>query len=191
MASISLDPVSKTYRIQFRYGGRQFNRSLKTKSERDAKAIRGRVDETLALLSRGRLQLPPGADPGTFILSDGKLEGKPVIVIPKELTLPGLFDAYNASLPEGAKEANTLRTEKIHQAHARRLLGPVLVASITFKEVQAYADRRGKERFRGRPTNPETIRKGCDRASATRFGEKRLLFCPRGPSVPMMLVREP
>ena len=34
------------------------------------------MEETIRLLKRGRIELPPGADAGTFILSDGKLNGK-------------------------------------------------------------------------------------------------------------------
>ena len=37
---------------------------------------------------------------------------------------------------------------------------------------------------------PYAISKGCDRASATYFGGIRKFFCPRGPSVPMTIVRE-
>ncbi len=153
MASITPDPASGIFRIEFRYGGRQFQRSLKMADENEAEATRGCVEETLILLRRGRLQLPPGADPGTFILSDGRLTGKPVLEAPPEaLTLAQLFDLYRRSLPEGAKERNTLRTEGIHQAHALRLLGAATPAtSLTLRDVQAYADRRARERSAAAP----------------------------------------
>ena len=76
MASIEFDKASDRYRIRFRYGGKPFKRSLKTSEEREARSILGRVEETIRLMERGRLDLPPDADPGVFILSDGKLNRK-------------------------------------------------------------------------------------------------------------------
>jgi hypothetical protein len=67
MASIDLDPKSGNYYIRFRYGGMLFRRSLKTKDRREANAIRGRVTETILLVQRGRLEVPPEADPGIFL----------------------------------------------------------------------------------------------------------------------------
>ncbi len=77
MASIHLDRRSGNYFIRFRYGGMSFKRSLKISDRREANAIRGRVAETILLVERGRLEIPPDADPGIFLLSDGKRNGKP------------------------------------------------------------------------------------------------------------------
>src|SRR3954447_19815715 len=113
MASIKLDPAgSGFYRIQFRYGGRQFNKSLKIRSEQEAAAIAGRVEETLALLRRGRLSIPEGADVGSFILSDGKLTGRPILPKTTEaLSLDRLIHLYQES-PPPSKEAGTVRGER-------------------------------------------------------------------------------
>src|SRR5438128_1653006 len=75
----SLEKRGDTYRAKFRYGGRQFSCSLKTGELKDAQSLLGRLEENLALLERGRLELPPGADLGLFLLSDGKLNRKPVV----------------------------------------------------------------------------------------------------------------
>ncbi len=123
--TIIKDPKSGYYRIAFRYGQQQFTRSLKTKDERKAEAICGQVEITLSDLLRGRLVMPPDADAGTFILSDGKLPQKPVPapLRPAAATIGDLVSAYDTSLPAGAKESNTLRTEKIHARHVERILG--------------------------------------------------------------------
>ena len=164
MASIAVDRGSGFFRIVFWYGGKQYRRSLKVKDERRAEAIRGRVEETLAFIQLGRLTIPPDADPGTFILSDGKLERKPVVVAsPSEGTLGELVAGYLRELPPQAKEANSLRTERIHLGHVERLLGgDSPLSSIGLAAVQRYANLRGQEKHgkvAKRSIQPYTIRK--------------------------------
>ena len=79
MASIQKDSRSGRYHILFRYGRRQYRRSLNTSHQREALAVCGRVEETLTLLQRERLEMPDDADPALFILSDGKLSTKPLV----------------------------------------------------------------------------------------------------------------
>ena len=104
MASIEFDEASGRYRIWFRYAGKPYKRSLKTTEKREAEAVVGRVEETIRLLERGRLDIPSDADPGVFILSDGKLNWK--LTAEQEYTLEKLLDLYPKSLPEGAKSAD-------------------------------------------------------------------------------------
>jgi hypothetical protein len=47
MAALSCDPKTGIYHIYFRFGGRQFHKSLKTDSERKAEGWRAQIDETL------------------------------------------------------------------------------------------------------------------------------------------------
>lgn len=108
MASLQLDPLSNRYRIRFYVGEQECKRSFKTKDEDTAKVILGCVEETIRLLDQGRIEIPAGVDPGRFILNDGKVP--PKIVTQKSMTLAELFASYQAALPEGAKEANTLIT---------------------------------------------------------------------------------
>ena len=164
MAALEFDAPSGFYRIVFRFGGRRFKRSLKVKDAALAESIRGRVEETLADILRGRLALPPDADPGTFILSNGKLGRKPapVATAPQPpATLGSLLAAYRAELPDGAKEANSLRTELIHLRHVERLLGADLpLEAADLASAQRYARARGKEthgKVARRPIRPYTV----------------------------------
>jgi hypothetical protein len=168
MAAIEFDPPSGYYRIVFRYGGRRFRRSLKVKDEALAESLRGRVEETLSDLRRGRLVMPPDADPGTFILSDGKIERKPVAAVESEPpalrpTLEDLAAVYKAELPEGAKEKNSLRTERIHLGHVQRILGAnTPLDEIDLAAARRYAKVRLKETHGKnvkRPIRPYTVRK--------------------------------
>jgi hypothetical protein len=121
MAAIALDPASGRYRIRFYYDGVQYHRSIKTKDENKAQSILRRVDDTIQFLEQGRIVMPPDADPFTFILSDGKLTEKASVKLVR--TLADLFATYQEQFTEGAKEANTRRTERIHAAHLQRLIG--------------------------------------------------------------------
>lgn len=67
---------SGCYHIVFRLGDERFKKSLKTKNTDTAEAQRVRLDENLRLVESGRLVIPEGAEVATFLLSDGKLNGK-------------------------------------------------------------------------------------------------------------------
>ena len=53
-----LEKRRETYHICFWHSGRHFSRSLKIANERKADAAKARLEENLADLERGRLELP-------------------------------------------------------------------------------------------------------------------------------------
>jgi hypothetical protein len=77
MASIAPHPKSGLWHIQFVYAGKPFHKSLKTKKEKDAGALAGRIESRLHHLNTGTLHLPPGADLWQWLISDGNREQKP------------------------------------------------------------------------------------------------------------------
>lgn len=157
---------SGQYHLIFRYGGRRFKKALKTTQTDVAEAARVRLDENLRLVAAGRLVIPEGADIPTFLLSDGKLNGKPSL--PAALTLGKLFEEYLAHLPDGAMENNSLYTAKIHMAHFERIVGKGFsVRGLSLDDLQAYVRERGKEKGRrkGR-VSPTTMRKELSTFSA-------------------------
>lgn len=150
-----------SYIVCFRFGGRLYNRSLGEVAEGEAVARRKRVEATLHDVSTGRLTVPPDADAGLFILSDGKLAEKPKAAVQDEpVTLKTLWERYKADLPEGAKEKSSQATEALHARHLLKLLGESTpVTSLTVENLQRYVARRSKQKgFRGR-VKPRTIRK--------------------------------
>ena len=146
MASIELHK-SGVYRIHFRYGTKQYLRSLFTENEKDALAAKVMVEETIGLLRRGRLTLPADAtydDAVAFIMSGGKQTHKPSLTASK--TLAEVVKAYETETPVEAKAATTIKTEKIHVAHLLRLLhGTTSIRNIGTTELQEYANKRLKE----------------------------------------------
>ena len=158
MASLELDKPSGRFRIRFRYAGEAYKRSLETDDRREAQAVLGRVEETLRLLNRGRLELPSTADPGVFILSDGKLNAKPTSST--IVTVKGLLQSYQNSLPEGAKAETTLRTEETHVSHLlTHLRGGRRAQTLTTADIQRYVDLRLRDRYRGKRIGPGTVKK--------------------------------
>lgn len=158
MAWLEQDP-SGTYHVAFRLGSRRFKRSLQTSTLRRAESRRCRLEETLELVNSGRLEVPPGSDIPTFLLSDGKVP----TTAPKQKfwSLKGAYDEYLKQLPEGALEENSLRTFKTHLKHILRVLGKHrLLRDIGLSELQRFVDRRSREAgARGRKVSPQTIKK--------------------------------
>jgi site-specific recombinase XerD len=107
----------------------------------------------------GRLDLPSGGDVGTFLLSDGKLNGRRTTL--KRLSLEELFTAYLDSLPIGALEPETLRVAGIHMGHFRRILGSTRKAdSLTASRLQLYINKRARQPGKhGRKVSATTIKK--------------------------------
>ncbi len=109
MAWLEEHPTSGHFKICFRWGGRKLKKTVKTTDRSAAESALARFEENLQLLERGRLELPPNADIGAFLLSDGKLIGQPVAAPPIQiLTLSGLRDAYVGVHSNGAIEENSL-----------------------------------------------------------------------------------
>ena len=158
MASLQFDEASGRYRIRFYVGGIEFKRSIKTKDQKIANGILARAEETIRLLEQGRIEIPTGADPAAFVLSDGKLTGKPVVQ--RSHTLTELFATYREKYPAGVKESSTTYTERIHCNHLQRLLGSKTVAqTLTTTSVQDYIEQRSQEKWRGKQIKTPTFKK--------------------------------
>jgi len=146
MAWLELEPSGR-YHVAFRFGDRNFKKSLSTKSRGQAGTRLARLEETIRLVESGRLEIPAEAEVVTFLLSDGKLNGKPTIK--KSLTLAGLFEGYRRSLPEDSLESGTIYTTNIHINHFLRILGPRFgPRRLSLGDLQRYVERRSKEKSR-------------------------------------------
>jgi hypothetical protein len=106
-----LEKRGDKFRIKFRYGGRSHQVSLKTDDESEARGNLARLEENLRLLERGRIELPAGADVGLFLVTDGRVTGKPAVT--HKPTVADVFALYTKNLTAGAKEANTRKCESI------------------------------------------------------------------------------
>ena len=80
---------------------------------------------------------------------------------PKALTLGDLRDRYLQTHSNGAMEANSLDTVKMHLGHFVASLGESLaVQTLTLAQLQEHVDRRSKKKgIRKKPLSPTTLRK--------------------------------
>ena len=147
MASVQLDPASKTYRIRFRHGGKAYFRSLNTKSQAEAEALCGRAESVIHAIDQGFLAVPDGEDPAEFILAGGKSIQPPAVIDrPKSITLAALFETYERDLTPGSKESNSLVTERVHRRHLVGHFGAKLAAgSLDHRTVQEYVNARASK----------------------------------------------
>ncbi len=155
----SLEKRADNFRIVFRYGGRKFSRALKTRSDKAAAGCLARLEDNLRRLELGTLALPDGADVATFLLSDGKMDGRPKA--PAACSLAQLLDRYVGSLPAGGLEQTTLDCVGIHVRHLKRVLGEhAKIQSLELQHLQDYVDERAKATGRhGRKISATTIKK--------------------------------
>jgi integrase len=156
-----LEKRGGAFRIKYRFGGKVRQVAVGTGDEDDARTCLVKFEATLKDVLRGRLVVPPDADLGLFLLSDGKLERPPVVETPvAPPTVGDLFRVYRDTLTPGAKEANTRKCEGIHMRHLERLLGAgTPLPELTTAAVQSYIDRRAKESYRKKPIKPQTVKK--------------------------------
>ena len=119
MAWLEQHPSSGHFKICFRWGGKKKRKSLPVTDSKSAEAILLRFEENVALLERGRLELPPSGDIMTFLLSDGKLAASPKSASLQPKTLRDIVDRYLAALGNGSVEANSLETVRMQASWCR------------------------------------------------------------------------
>ena len=86
------------------------------------------------------------------------LNAKPLAA--KPLTLAELFDLYIEKLPAGAKEQTTLQGEAIHRKHLlRHLKGGATAQTLAVNELQAYVEKRLRDKHGKKLIRPDTIKK--------------------------------
>lgn len=161
MATLEHHPTSNSYLIRFRFAGRSFKRSLKTTNKQIAEAALSRLHETISMVTRGFLAMPPEADPVEFLLSGGKVQQKAKLT--RTITLGDLLTKYQSALPVQAKEKITLKTEETHIKRFRKKL-PLSkpLDQITTHDVQIFINNESKRKFGEGTISPDTVKRYID-----------------------------
>ncbi len=157
MSSAEYDPKTGKARIFFRFNGRLFNRTIKVKSERAASALCELIDQTITDLEWGKTSLPPEVDIASFLISGGKILACPKKQEqPKAKTLSDLVECYLADLPPHL-EQTTRKMQEIHFRRLKEVFPAKPIVEFDKAVAQEYVSRRSKQKYRGRPIQPETI----------------------------------
>lgn len=159
MAGLTKDTRTGNWLIPFRYGSRQFLVSTKTRNEAVAQRFKSRIEDTIDLLHRGVLEIPPDADPRLFITSAGKIASKPKLAAHADGKLIDICTGYLSD--QQGKAATTLVTEAVHTRHFRRIFGDqTKLRSLAIDDLQKYVNKRAKEKNKhGKATSGATIKK--------------------------------
>lgn len=146
----SLQERNGSYRILFKFRGKLHSFTIGRVAADEADSKARQVDYLLMRLKQRLIHLPPGVDIVEFLRHDGSPPAsQPTLPESpqKSLTLAHLRDRYLGTLGNGAVEANTLATIRIHLNHLGRILGPGLaLADVNLEALQGYVDRRAREK---------------------------------------------
>jgi integrase len=119
----SLDQKNGVFVIRFRHGGKQFKKSLRTRDQTDAVGALHLVQHTIYRLTTGQLEIPPGVDPGDFVVSGGKVIAPPPAADPPtapSVSLAALIEKYLAA--QFTKAESSVGTERTHLNNLKSVL---------------------------------------------------------------------
>jgi len=138
------------FHIRFRYAGKEYKKSLKTRDQDAAEAARRSVELTIHRLLTGLIQLPPDVAAGDFILSGGTLL-RPPEPLPEQVVRPStrtLTDQYVES-QKHMLAPSYHSSQAMHLRHLLRHLGDHADAPchhVGFRDLDGYLKQRLGER---------------------------------------------
>ena len=144
-----------SYRIIFRYQGKQHAFTLGEVSQEEAETKSAQVDYLLLRLKQRLATIPPGVDVVDYVQFDGKKEQLPQS---EKITFADLRDRYIAT-HENSLEVNTVKGIRQHFGHLAKYFGEKFpIAELSLGDLQKYVDKRSKAKGRkGRALSPATI----------------------------------
>jgi integrase len=147
------------YRLLFRHGGKQHTFTIGPVTATESRHWQGKVEHLLMRLEQRLLTLPIGVSIVDFIQHDGKppTREERQAEAANGTTLHDLRETYIATFSNGAIEANTIGTAKIHLTHLETTFGKgLLLSGLTLGKLQKHIDRRQAD------VSPVTIKKEID-----------------------------
>ncbi|MDB5345997.1 MAG: site-specific recombinase XerD [Schlesneria sp.] len=170
-----------SYRVLFRYHGKQHAFTLGEVSQDEAETKAAQVDYLLMRLQQRLASIPAGMTILDYVQFDGRPEETPVA---EKVTLGTLRDRYIAT-HESSLEATTVKGIRSHFKHLVTALGEQFpIAELSLADLQGYVDRRLKAAGRkGRKLSPATIQKEIiSLRTAWNWGSKMKLVVGRFPN---------
>lgn len=158
----SLQQKGDRFYCQFLYHGKRHTFTVGRVSRDEAETKAAQVDYLLMRIKQRLVTVPPGVDIVTFVEFDGKSpekDGAP-LPPPETVTLGGLRDRYLETHGNGAMEANSLSTVRMHLNHFTTTLGQRFpLSELTQPDLQRHVDRRAQVKTPRGKLSPVTIKK--------------------------------
>jgi site-specific recombinase XerD len=150
------------YALTCRYRGQRLHRSLKTYDAKRARQLQSTVELTLDKLEQGQLDVPDKLTRSQLwriLESGGRSVARPEVT--GDVAIAEVCRRYEESYTIGSKDEATLRTERHHLNHFKRLLGSHRsLSEITTDDLRGYVAARQKEPgTHGRTIHAATIKK--------------------------------
>jgi len=120
MASIARK--REIYHVRFRYQGKEYKKSLKTRDRQAAEAGRNIVELTIHRLLTGQIQIPNSMDPGEFILRGGNISSVSPIEVAIRPSTRSLSDLYLESV-RNRLAPSYWYSQAMHLRHFLKYLG--------------------------------------------------------------------
>jgi hypothetical protein len=160
----ALQERNGSYRVIFRYRGKQHSYTLGKVGAREAENGAAAADQILLRIERQLLRVPNGADIVEFVRNGGRIdEETPPAQTPDPIAFQQLKERYLEAHRAGAMEESSPVTARIHLGHLGRALGDRFhVRELTLSDLQRHVNERAKKKYRGKaPRGGRRAAAGC------------------------------
>jgi integrase len=156
----ALQERNGSFRVIFRYQGKQRSFTLGRVSRDEAEAKAGHVDLILLRIRQNLLAIPAGISIEEFLLSDGQVKPPEQAAAVEPTTFGRFREKYIETQRNGAMEQNSLQTTEMHLRHFERTLGEKFpLQQLQLADLQRHVNERCRKKYRGRPLSPVTLKK--------------------------------
>src|SRR4051812_18550492 len=136
-----------SFRALFRHAGKQYSVTLGRVTRQEAEAKAGAIDLLVLRIKQGLMAVPAGVTIEEFVLSEGKAQPPPAPGETKKADEPvqisALKEQYLQTHGNGAMEANSLATVKMHLGHFENSLGSrFAVQGLCLADLQGHVNQR-------------------------------------------------
>lgn len=169
-----------SYRVLFRYHGKQHSFTIGAVSQEEAEKKSAQVDYLLLRLKQRLATIPSGIGIVEYLEYDGQPRATDT---PDAVSLASLRDRYFEA-HETSLEPTTTEGMRTHFKHIVGHLGPAFpIADLSLADLQGYVNfRTNSEGVKGRPLSPATIKKEIvTLRTAWNWGAKMKLVVGRFP----------
>lgn len=146
----SLQERNESFRVIFRYLGKQHSFTLGRVSRQEAEAKAGQVDLILLRIEQNLVAVPDGVGIEEFLRNDGQFERPEEAAVAEPTTFGRFREKYLETHGGGSMEANSRATVEMHLRHFERTLGEKFpLGKLKLAGLQRHVNERRRKKYRG------------------------------------------